>query len=124
MNWTRADGTWFGNGFRIERRSADTWVLLDNIASSTQVVAEPVLATMPSLKAAKHVAETRHSSEMLVRDRKRLFAVALGMGALVLLLIEVPIAALVPAVVGGAAALELIATYVDRFYGRAREVIQ
>lgn len=124
LEWTRTDGAWLGNGFRIERRSRDTWVLIDNTSASAQVVADPVLATMPSLKAAKHVAEAQHSSEALARDRKRLLSVALGSSALTLLLIEFPLAVIAAAVVGGAAVLELAATYLERFYGRAREVRQ
>lgn len=124
LSWNRTNGTWFGNGFRIERRSPDKWVLLDNGPDSGQMLAEPILATMPSLKSAKHVAESRHNSERLTHDRKRLTAVALGMGVLAVLLIEVPLAAIAVGVVGGAAALELAASYLDRYYGRAREVSQ
>jgi len=124
LNWKATNGTWFGNGFRIERRSSDTWVLLDNTPGSEQMLADPILATMPSLRTAKHAAETRHNSEQTKHIRKRLTSVALGMAVLVVLFIEFPIAAIAAGVVGGAAALELAATYVGRFFGRAREVTQ
>lgn len=124
LSWKNTNGTWFGNGFRIEHRSPRTWVLLDNNPESEQRLADPILATMPSLKSAKHAAESRHSSEKLRQDRKRLAAVALSMTVLLLLFIEIPIAAIASGVVAAAAALELGATYVDGFYGKAREVTQ
>lgn len=124
LSWKTTNGTWFGNGFRIERRSPGTWVLLDSSADSERTLAEPILATMPSLKSAKHVAETRHNSVRLTEDRKRLATVALAMGVLVVLFAEFPIAAIAAGVVGGAAGLELAATYIGRFWGRAREVTQ
>ena len=124
LEWTSTNGIWFGNGFRIERLSPEGWVLLDNAAVSSDVVADPVLAIMPSLKSAKHLAETRHSAETPGRERRRLMSVALGMGALALLVTENPVAFIATVIVGGAALLELAATYLERFYGRAREVIQ
>ena len=79
---------------------------------------------MPSLKTAKHVAEMRHRTEMLKRTRGRLGAVALGSGAVAVLLLESPLLAIAATVVAGAAGLEWAATYLERYYGRAREVSQ
>jgi hypothetical protein len=124
LSWRSTNGTWFGNGFRIERRSPHSWVVIDNSRGAEQRLAEPILATMPSLKSAKHVAESRHDTERLNEDRKRLAIVALSMGVLAVLFVEIPLAAIAAGVIGGAAALEFGATYIGRFYGRAREVTQ
>ena len=124
LQWTRTDGTWFGNGYRIERHSRQTWILIDNTAPRDAVTADTEIATLHTLKAAQNVAEWHHGTLLLAETRKRLLAVALGMGALTLILTGAPLAAMATAVIGASALLELIATFFDRSWPSAREVIQ
>ena len=124
LDWRRTDGYWFGNGFRIRRVGETRWQLEENTddGGSVMVDAEPI-AVLPTLAACKHHAQTLHTRGRISLLRERLTIVGLGGWALALLAGH-PIVFLVAGIVGSAALLELIMTYVENRTGGARELTQ
>lgn len=125
LNWREVDGSWFGNGFRIERLSPRTW-RLEEVARSDRVsiaLVDGVSADLPTLQAAKFEAERHHSDRALTRTRERLAIVAGCSGALAILGAN-PVLLVLSGVVGGAALLELAMTWFEGRVGGAEQIVQ
>lgn len=126
LAWTTRDGAWFGNGFRIENRSARRWLVFDKSDfAPSGVYAEPIpLADLPTLSSAKYKAETLHRAELLSAQRRRMVQVMSALAVVALLLAAYPVAALVIGAAAAAAGLELLMTWVDPLIGNVREFSQ
>lgn len=127
LTWTRHKGSWFGNGFRIENRPPDGWLLFDRSDSSGEhkVYAEPVpLAAFPTLSGCKYGAERLHHEREMGRKRRRLGVAVGGLAALTVIISGMPMVALTVAAVGAAGALELAMTWVEPHIGDAQEISQ
>ena len=127
LMWRCENGIWFGNGYRVEQISPSAWALLETTEHRPDVginVEPSAIATLPTLAACKYQAEALHEREMLSGLRRRLAVISLGSGLTAFLFLSNPIVAIALAVVAGAAALELVATWLDPVSGSGREVIQ
>lgn len=126
LTWTRSGDTWLGNGFRIERKAARQWILYDLSTEdrSSLVSTSDVLASLPTLSAAKYKAEHLHHRRRISTSRQRLGAIVVGASALAAFLSSYPMAVMVLAVVALSAALELAMTWFDDGVGGANEVTQ
>ncbi len=124
LDWRRVDGHWFGNGFRIHRVGPTRWQLEERAGESGSVIVDPVpIAALPTLEACKHKAETLHTTRRTALLRQRLTLIGLG-GWVFALLGGHPVFFFVASVVGSAALLELIMTYVEDRTGGARHLTQ
>ncbi|HUG08204.1 MAG TPA: hypothetical protein VMP13_04835 [Acidimicrobiia bacterium] len=124
LDWRRADEYWFGNGFRIHRMGPARWELEEHAGDGGSVIVDPEpIAALPTLAACKHKAETLHTRRRVALLRRRLTLIGLG-GWVLALLGGHPVVFLAAGVVGSAALLELIMTYVECRNGGARELTQ
>jgi hypothetical protein len=124
LDWRRSDGYWLGNGFRIRRVGSARFELEEHAGDGGSVIVDPEpIAALPTLAACKHKAETLHTGRQVALLRQRLTLIGFG-GWVLALLGGNPIFFLVAGVVGSAALLELIMTFVEHRTGGARDVRQ
>lgn len=124
IDWKRENGDWAGNGFRIQRVGPTRWQLEESPDHAGSVTVESeLIAALPTLAACKYTAEMLHDRARVSSLRLRLTLVGLG-GWAFAVLVGHQIAFLVAAVVGSAALLELIMTYVEDRTGGARHLTQ
>jgi hypothetical protein len=122
LDWKRVDGSWFGNGFRVQQVGPALWSLENAEVQGSIDVSDPI-ARLGTLEACKHKAETLHDELRLMALRKRLGVIGAGGWALALVVAN-PIAFIVCGVIGSAALLELLATWLDGRVGGIREFVQ
>jgi hypothetical protein len=125
LDWKRIDGSWFGNGFRIEQASPAVWRLEDVQHAqdgSVSVDTDPI-AALPSLQACKHHAEMLHNDRELTAVRRRLGLVSLGAVSLAVLSGS-PLVFIAAGVIGGASIIELTLTWFDGRVGGVKDLVQ
>jgi hypothetical protein len=122
LKWKRVDGSWFGNGFRVQQVAPTLWSL-ELSGDSEPVEASDPVARLGTLQACKYKAETLHEEERMRDLRRRLTAVSVG-GWSLAVIIGNPIGFIIGAVIGSAALLELIATWTDDRFGGMRSYTQ
>jgi len=127
LTWRCENGIWFGNGYQVEQLAPGAWALLETPEHRQDVgvrVEPSAIATLSTLAACKSRAEALHKREMVSGLRRRLSVVSVGMGLTALLFVSNPIVAIAFAVVAGAAAVELLMTWLGPVFGDARHVTQ
>jgi hypothetical protein len=123
LDWRKVDGSWFGNGYRIEHRAPAHWLLEDNVAEGESVTVDEPIADLPTLQAAKYKAEVLHAESEVSARRQRLGLIGLGSWSLALLAGH-PVVFIAAGVVGSAALLEFAVTWFEDRTGGARDVVQ
>lgn len=125
LTWKKVDGRWLGNGFQIRRDDSGHWII-DEPGDGVDVIeADPApLASLPTLSAAKYVAEQEHKQRDTAFIRRRLTAVALGTASLAALVSSNPLVFIGLGVVAAAAGLELAMTWFAGRVGGARDITQ
>jgi hypothetical protein len=124
LDWKMVGGSWFGNGFRIQRDAQEHW-LLEHTGEVTGpvTVEDGPIADLPTLQAAKYKAEELHVERQVSARRQRLGMIGLGGWSLALLSGN-PVVFIVAGVIGLASLLEFGMTWFDDRTGRARELVQ
>jgi hypothetical protein len=122
LNWKNVDGSWFGNGFRIQKVDSTLWLLEETASGAAVTVADPI-AELPTLQAAKYKAEGLHQDRVMNMRRRRMAAIAAAAWSIAVLSAH-PVVFLLTGAVGIAAALEIVATWFEGRVGRAREMTQ
>jgi hypothetical protein len=124
LDWKMVDGSWFGNGFRIQREAQQHWLLehTGDDTGSVTVEDEPI-ADLPTLQAAKYKAEELHVEHQISARRQRLGMIGLGGWSLALLSGN-PVVFVVAGVIGLASLLEFVMTWFDDRAGGARQLVQ
>jgi hypothetical protein len=125
LDWRRIDGSWFGNGFRIEQASPAVWRLeeVQHAQDGSVSVDTDPIAALPSLQACKYHAEMLHNDRELTATRQRLGLVSLGALSLAVLSGS-PLVLIAAAVIGGASIVELTLTWFDGRVGSATDLVQ
>lgn len=122
LDWKRVDDSWFGNGFRVRRVAPKLWSLENAEVQGVIDVTGPI-AELRTLEACKFKAESIHEAEQLGAHRRRLGAVGVA-GWSLALIAGSPIGFIVGGVIGSAALLEWLATWLGDGVGGAQEYVQ
>ncbi len=126
LTWTRVNGYWIGNGFRIEHHAARQWILVEPKPGADDTIrADPApLAYLPTLSACKYAAEAAHRRGELRKARQRLGSVAIGSASLAALAAFNSLITIGLGIIAVAAILELAETWFTDRVGDAHEITQ